>query len=305
MTDVLIALVPAAIWSVYAFGYRSVTILLVSVIFSVLFELLYQLIMKKPLTVTDFSATVTGVLLAFCLPVTIPLWMVIIGDFFAVVIVKQLFGGIGRNIVNPAICARIFLFVSFPGAMSSFVKPESSLSAFALTLKPSDIDAVASATPLAMLKQGQFPSESLLDLLFGKNAGCIGEVSVLMLLVGAIYLLVRRVITWHIPVSYILTVAIITYFFPRNSITIEFMLNELLTGGLVLGAFFMATDYVTSPATPNGRLIYGAGCGVLTVFIRYFGGYPEGVSFAILIMNLFVWYLDRYTKPVRFGGDPK
>ncbi len=305
MADVLIALVPALVWSIYVFGFRALTVTVVSMAACVLFEAGFQYLMKKPVTVLDLSAAVTGVLLAFCLPVTIPLWMVLIGDFFAIVIVKQLFGGIGKNIVNPAISARIFLFVSYPSEMSAFTAPFSYVSPLSIVVDGSEIEAVASATPLSQLKNGIMPEAPVWELFVGNKAGCIGEISALLLLFGGVYLLIRRVISWHIPVAYILTVAAVTYFFPVASQPVDFMLAELVSGCLALGAFFMATDYVTSPATPNGRLIYGAGCGLLTVFIRYFGGYPEGVSFAILTMNLLVWYLDRYTKPARFGGEPK
>ncbi len=306
MTDVIIALLPALIWSVYVFGFRALTVTLLSVVFCVLLEGGYQLLMKKPVTISDMSAAVTGMLLAFCLPATIPMWMVMLGDFFAIILVKQLFGGIGRNIVNPAISARIFLFVSFPSAMSDFSKPFSYASPFAFVLSAEETDAIASATPLSQLKNGVLPSDAgIFDLFVGNVAGCIGEISAALLLVGGLYLMIRRVIAWQIPVAFILTVGAVSYFFPQTSFPLKFMVSELSSGCLILGAFFMATDYVTSPVTPNGRLIYGAMCGLLTIFIRYFGGYPEGVSFAILIMNLLVWYIDKFTRPVRFGGEPK
>lgn len=209
---------------------------------------------------------------------------------FAIVIVKQLYGGIGKNVVNPALAARVFLFLSFSNEMSHFDAPHAS------------VDAVASATPLALLQKGEVPDVSLLDMFLGEMPGCLGEVSVTMLLLGGLYLLLRRVITWHIPVSYIGTVAVLTLLFPAGSMSgTQFMLYELCSGGLMLGAFFMATDYVTSPVTSKGRLIYGVGCGLITVFIRSFG-YPEGVSFAILVMNLFTLALDKFTMPVCFGG---
>ena len=212
-------------------------------------------------------------------------------------VVKQLFGGIGKNIMNPALAARVFLMLSWPEAMTVFPKAHSWLN-FGKT-----VDAVASATPMMTLKNGTLPDGiGIFELFFGKTGGCIGEVSVLMLLAGGIYLLVRRVITWHIPVSMLGTVAILTFLFPRGGADpFQFMLSSLCSGGLMLGAFFMATDYVTSPVTWVGRLIYGAGCGALVVFIRYFSGYNEGVSFAILIMNALVWYLDMATVPRIYG----
>lgn len=302
MLTVILALVPALIWSVVVFGFRSLTITLVSVFSCVLMEYLYQLIMKKPVTVLDFSAAVTGVLLAFNLPVTVPLWIVPIGAFFAIVIVKQLFGGIGKNIVNPALAARVFMF-SWTNHMSTFSKPGATTSAFKIMLPASEIDAIASATPLASLKEGILPDVSLLDMFIGYRAGCIGEISVLLILAGGLALLIKRVITWHIPVAYIGTVFVVSLLAaPAGLKPIDFALYQILSGGLFIGAFFMATDYATSPVTRSGRIIFGVGCGLITVFIRFFGGYSEGVSFSILIMNLLVWYIDRLTKPVKFGG---
>ncbi len=298
MLDVCIALIPALIWGVFVFGWRALTVTAVAVIFAVLSEALWQKLMKKPVTVLDFSAVVTGLLLAMNLPVSVPLWIPAVGSIFAIIIVKQFFGGLGKNFVNPALAARVFLF-AWPAHMSTYVAPGTNLSPIAVT----SVDAVASATSLSPLKNGFLPtSTSLFNTFLGYEAGCIGEVSALLLTAGFVYLLVRRVITWHIPVSYIATVFILALIFPQSAPTLDFALYELFSGGLFLGAIFMATDYVTSPITNKGRIIYGIGCGALTIFIRYFGGYTEGVSFAILIMNLLVWYLDRYTKPTRFGG---
>ena len=297
MLDVIIALIPALVWSVYVFSWRALSVTAVSVASCVVFEFLYRKIMRKPDTIGDLSAVVTGILLAFCLPVGVPMWMPVLGAFFAIVIVKQLYGGIGKNVVNPALAARVFLFLSFSESMSSFVLPHAG--------NAGEVDAVASATPLALLQKGTVPDVSLLDMFLGEMPGCIGEVSVTMLLLGGVYLLFRKVITWHIPVSYILTVAVIALIFPTGDMTsVEFMLYQLCSGGLMLGAFFMATDYVTSPATNTGRIIYGIGCGLITMFIRYFG-YPEGVSFAILVMNLFTLALDKWTMPIKFGGGKK
>lgn len=300
MLDVLVALTPALIWAVYIFGWRALTLTVVSVVSCVLFELWYQLIMHRPVTTGDLSAAVTGVLIAFNLPVSSSLWIPVAGAFFAIVLVKQLFGGIGKNIVNPAIAARVFIFSSWTKEISVIPAPFAHWSATAVS-----VDAVASATPLASLKAGAMPDISLFDLIIGNCPGVIGEVSALLLVAGGLYLLVRHVISWHIPFAFIATVAVITYFFPLHSLSMQFMLYQLFSGGLMLGAIFMATDYTTSPMTERGKLIYGAGCGLITVLIRYWGGYTEGVSFAIMIMNLMVWYLDSFTKPVRFGGAVK
>jgi len=232
---------------------------------------------------------VTGVLLAFTLPVSAPWWLAVVGSAFAMIVVKGLFGGIGKNVVNPALAARVFLFLSWSRLMTDF----------------SGVDAVASVTPLKHLKTGALSGTDLIDLSIGNHGGCIGEVSSLLLIAGGLYLLLRRVITWHIPVAYLGTVALLTLIFPQNPDAFRFMLEELFSGGLMLGAFFMATDYATAPMTARARLVYGVGCGLITVFIRYFGGYPEGVSFSILIMNLLAWPLDRMLRPTPFGGGKK
>ncbi len=301
MLDVCIALMPALIWGIFIFGWRALTVTLVSVVFAVLSEFVWEKAMKKPLTVSDFSAVVTGILLAMNLPVSVPLWMPAIGAVFAIIVVKQLFGGIGKNFVNPALAARVFLF-AWPSHMGAeaFTAPGTKLPPLAISIASADV--VSGATPLAALKTGAAPDISMFDMILGNEAGCIGEVSALLLTAGFIYLLVRKVITWRIPVFYIGTVAIVTFIFAKTSLPFVFAGQEIFSGGLFLGAIFMATDYTTSPITEGGRMIYAIGCGLLTVFIRYFGGYAEGVSFSILIMNLLVWYLDRYTKPVRFGG---
>lgn len=291
MLDVIIALLFPLVWSMYIFGLRALFLTLVSVASCVLFEFLCRKIMRKPDTISDLSAVVTGMLLAFCLPVKMPYWTVVAGAFFAIVVVKQLYGGIGKNIVNPALAARVFMFMSFSSEMSDF--------------GTNGADAVASATPLMNLQQGKLPEQPLLDMFLGDKPGCIGEVSVTLILLGGLYLLFRKVITWHIPVSFIATVAAVAFIFPAGDFSrLYFTAYELCAGGLMLGAFFMATDYVTSPVTPKGRIIYGIGCGLITMFIRYFG-YPEGVSFAILIMNLFTLSLDKLTMPVKFGGGAR
>ncbi len=302
MIDVLIALLPASAWGVYVYGLRALMIILLSVGTAILFEALYQFFMNIPVTVKDGSAAVTGLLFALCLPVSVPLWLVCIGTFFAIVIVKQLFGGLGKNVVNPAIAARVFLFLAWPSQMSFYTAPYAKLPFFDNINK---VDAVASATPLASLTNGKLPETEMFDVVLGNVGGSIGEVSVIMLLAGGLYLLIRKTIRWHIPVAYIGTVALLSFVFPMTTPVITYTLYSIFSGGLLLGAIFMATDYVTSPVTKWGRIIYGIGCGVITVVIRNFGQYPEGVSFAIMIMNLLVWYLDMYTRPSKFGGVEK
>ena len=292
MLDVVIALLPATLWGIYVFGVRALIVTLISMISAIVFEGLYQWIMKKPITVLDFSACLTGLLVGLNMPANVPFYVPVIGSFFAIVVVKQLFGGLGKNFMNPALTARAFLMLAWPNAMTA-------------SPMPFDIDTVASATPMQILKTGALPEGGIYDLLLGIKSGCIGEISALLLLAGGVYLIVRRVITWHIPVAYIGTVALLTFIFPQNIDVMSFMLSELFSGGLMLGAIFMATDYVTSPITAIGRLIYGVGCGLITVFIRYFGGYAEGVTFAILIMNTLVWYIDMLTKPRVFGTSRK
>ncbi len=303
MSDVIIALLPALIFGAYIFGTRVLFITAVSVITCILSEFILNKILKKPSPISDMSAVVSGILLAFNLPVSAPAWIAVVGGVFAMVVVKGLFGGIGKNIVNPVLAARVFLFASWPSYMTGYTQPLERINSFAF----GSVDAVSSpTTTLSSLKNGILPNISLFDLVIGKVAGCIGEISSLLLLAGGIYLLARRVITWHIPISYIGTVALLSFVFAPETLNgVNFMLYEVFSGGLILGAVFMATDYVTSPVTSIGRIIFGVGCGALTVFIRFFGGYPEGVSFAILIMNLFVWYLDKGFKPVKFGGGRK
>ncbi len=303
MLDVIIALVPAMFWGVYVFGWRALFLCVLSIGCSVGFEAATEMLLGRTVTIGDLSAVVTGILLCMNLPVSVPLWMPVVGAFFAIVVVKQIFGGIGKNFMNPALAARVFLFSSFSGFMSRFPAAGQKINSLAVALDEADI--VAGATPLASLKNGSLPDTNLFDSIIGNTGGCIGEVSSLLLIAGGVYLLIRRVITWHIPVAYIGTVAILTYLFPRTGgVAVDFMLAEVFAGGLMLGAIFMATDYATSPVTKNGRLLYGVGCGLITVLIRFFGSYPEGVSFAILVMNLLVAYIDRLTIPRRFGGKP-
>ena len=302
MRDVLIALLPALIGSVYFFGFRALTVTLISVAACVFFEWGYNKVMKKHNKVYDLSACVTGVLLAFVCPVTIPYWCIIIGAFFAIVVVKQLFGGLGRNFVNPALAGRAFMF-SWPVLMSHWVKVGFENAADVV----SAADAVTAATPLASMHQGYIDESagSILDMFLGNVGGCIGETSALLLLVGFVYLLARKVITARIPVAYIATVAVLAFLFPMGNDRLAWMAAQLFSGGLMLGAIFMATDYVTSPITKLGHIIFGIGCGILTILIRYFGGYNEGVSYAILVMNCLVVLLDRIGRPTKFGAPKK
>ena len=300
MRDVLIALAPALIGGIYFFGFRALLVTLVSAAACVFFEWAYCRIAKVHCKIYDLSAVVTGVLLAFVCPVTIPYWCIIIGDFFAIVVVKQLFGGIGRNIVNPALAARAFMF-SWPALMTNWVKVGFRNAAGIF----STADAVTAATPLAAMSLGQLPEEGIGAMFLGNIGGCIGETSALLLLIGLVYLLARKVITLRIPVSFIATVAVLTVIFPRGNDNLLWMGAQLFSGGLFLGAIFMATDYVTSPLTKLGQIVFGIGCGVITVVIRYFGGYPEGVSYAILIMNCCVVLLDRIGRPKKFGAPKK
>ena len=300
MRDVLIALAPALVGSVYFFGFRALMVTLISVAACVFFEWAFCKITKTHCKVYDLSAVVTGVLLAFVCPVTVPYWCIIIGDFFAIIVVKQIFGGIGRNIVNPALAARAFMF-SWPAIMTTWVKVGFENSAGIL----STVDAVTAATPLAAMHQGYMPEASLMDMFLGNVGGSLGETSALLLLVGLVYLLARKVITLRIPLAYIGTVAVLTLLFPGENEPFAWMAAQLCGGGLMLGAIFMATDYVTSPITHLGQVVYGIGCGVLTVVIRYFGGYNEGVSYAILIMNLCVVLLDRIGRPRKYGAPKK
>ena len=300
MRDVLIGLAPALVGSVYFFGYRALIVTLVSMAACVFFEWAWCRLMKVNCKVYDLSAMVTGALISFVCPVTIPYWCVIIGDFFAIIVVKMLFGGVGKNLVNPALAARAFMF-GWPVLMTNWVKVgfENAAGIF------STADVVTAATPLAAMHQGQMPEESLLDLFLGNVGGCIGETSAALLLLGFGYLLIRRVVSPRIPLAYVGTVAVLSLLFPMGNDPLQWMAAQLCGGGLMLGALFMATDYVTSPVTHLGQIVYGMGCGALTILIRYFGGYNEGVSYAILIMNCCVVLLDRIGRPTKFGAPKK
>ncbi len=309
MLDVIIALSPAAIFSIYLFGLGAFIIITVSIISSVFFEwLLTKYFLKKPSTISDLSAVVTGLLLAMNVPSNLPIWMLLVGTFVAIGIGKISFGGLGQNIFNPAIMARVFMLISFPVAMTSWPIP--------LKDRMHYIDVHTGATPLGIIKEGvkngetishlmhQIPSNS--QLFYGIMGGSLGEMAAILLILGGIYLLIRKVITWHIPVSILVTVALFTgILWLINPDKYANPLFHLLTGGLMLGSIFMATDYVTSPMTPKGQIIFGVSIGLLTVLIRVWGAYPEGVSFAILIMNAFVPLINRYTRPKVFGTNKK
>jgi electron transport complex protein RnfD len=295
MRNVLIALAPAAILGVYFFGLPALLIILISVVSAVLFEAGYQILTRKPVTIADGSAAVTGLFLAMILPPAVPLWMPVVGAFAAIVVVKQVFGGLGQNFLNPALAARSVLTISFAGYMTAgFLAPLSGW------VTP---DAITSPTPLALLNTvGATPvTADYVAALFGNISGTIGETSAIALLLGGLFLLVTKTITWHIPVSFIATTFVITVLINPTGMADSHAVYQLLLGGLMLGAFFMATDYPTSPITSMGKLIFGIGCGLLTVIIRLYSGFPEGVAYAILIMNLTVPLIDRFIRPRVFG----
>ncbi len=285
MLDVIIALLPATIAAGIIFGWRALAVVGITTVAAVISEYLFNLICKKEQTIGDLSAVVTGLLLGLNVPASLPLWQAALGSVMAVVVVKCLFGGIGQNFANPAIAARIFLLISFGDTMTAVVNP----------IWQEDM-AVSSATPLGILsgQAGELPS--YLDLFLGNHGGALGETCVLALLIGGIYLICRKVITWHTPVVFIGTVFVFSLLLGQDAIA------QLLTGGLMIGAFFMATDYVTTPTTKWGKVIFGLGCGLITVVIRVYGGYPEGVSFSILLMNILTPYIEKWTRTKPFGG---
>ena len=302
MLDVIIALLPALAWSVYAFGWKALLLTAVSVVSCVFWEWAYRKLMKKSSMIGDLSAVVTGILLSFVCPVDLPWWAVIIGAFFSIVVVKQLYGGIGCNFLNPALAGRAILLASYATAMTTW------------TLPTSKVDTVVStATPLAIMKEGTVEkfteltaNYSVADMFIGRVGGSLGEVSALALLLGGAWLLIRKVISWHTPVAFIGTVAILTLISaPAGIDNVQYMLYNVFGGGLMLGAIFMATDYATSPVTKPGQIIFGIGCGLLTCFIRRFGSYPEGVCYSILIMNCTTWLLDKYIRPTIYGAVKK
>ena len=298
MRDVLLALTPALIFSIVVFGWSALMVTCVSVASCVLFEFLIQkFLLRGPRTIGDLSAVVTGVLLAFNVPASLPWWIVVIGAFVSIAIAKMTFGGLGKNPFNPALVGRVFLLFAYPVQMTSFPRPVGQL-----------VDAFSGATPLAAVKAHivSHTDINFQDILFGSIPGSLGEISALLLIVGFIYLLWRKVITWHIPVSILGTMALFVFIVGlsqgmQGEALWEFPIFHLLAGGAILGAVYMATDYSTSPMTHAGMIIYGIGIGVITVLIRLWGAYPEGMSFAILIMNSVVPLINKYVKPHRFG----
>ncbi len=292
MATVIIALIPAFAVGIYQFGIRAAILTIVCVVSCVVFEYLMNMILKKQQTVGDLSAVLTGVLLAFNLPAGLPYYIAVIGSFAAIVVVKQLFGGIGQNFANPAVTARIFLFIAFATEMTTWP-----------TARGSGVDAVTSATPLGELSMGgrEAVTASNMDLFLGNIGGCIGEVSALALLIGGIFLICTHVITWHIPVSFLATVAVLGLIWGG----VDGAIFHLCAGGVMLGAFFCATDYVTSPTLPMGKIIFGIGCGLFTMLIRIFASYPEGVSFAILLMNILCPFIDNFCEGRMYPAPKK
>lgn len=292
MRDVIIALVPATAAGIYYFGMNALVLVIAAIVSAVAFEALCQKVMKKPVTVSDLSAVVTGLLLAMNLPAAAPVWVAIVGSAFAIIFGKQLFGGLGQNFINPALAGRAFLLASYPTEMTTWSVPNGLEVA----------DAATYATPLAQLKAGQLDA-NLVDLMLGKCGGTIGETCAIALIIGGVYLLYKHVISWKIPVIYIATVAILFGVIGRQGVRLP--LQEIMAGGVMLGGIFMATDYASSPVTPKGQIIFAVGAGLITYLIRTFGGYPEGVSYSILIMNCAVPLIERFTEPTIFGALPK
>ena len=286
---VVISLLPAGIAGVFIFGISALWVTLIGIVSALVAEAVLGVLTKRKVTILDGSAFLTGLLLAYNLPPKVPFWLPIIGSFFAIAIGKQVFGGLGQNIFNPALVGRVFLMASWPRYMTTFTKPL-------------NYDAVTSATPLAILKESKvLESISKWDLFWGIRGGCIGEVCIFALILGAAFLFLKGYISWHIPITYIITVGLFTYIFGPKGLFSGDWLFHILSGGLVLGAFFMATDYVTSPLTRKGQIVFGIGCGLLTAVIRLWGGYPEGVSYAILMMNAATPIIDRYTRSRIYG----
>lgn len=282
MRDVAIALIPASVFGIYNFGINAFVLIVTCVAACVLSEYVYEKAMKKTITTSDFSAVVTGILLALNLPSSAPIWLAIIGSIFAIIVVKQIFGGLGQNFMNPALGARCFLLISFTSRMTDF-----------------SVDGVSGATPLAAVKAGE--SVSIFDMFMGTTGGTIGETSVICILIGAAYLFVKKIISPKIPLIYIGTLLIFALLFGGHGVDMNYMMAQLFGGGLMLGAFFMATDYVTSPITPMGQVIFAVALGLLTGIFRIFGGSAEGVSYAIIFCNLLVPLIEKVTIPVPFG----
>lgn len=287
MLDVILALLPAWLVGVWRFGIRVLIVTLICIAFSLAAEYLYCVFTKSRNTVIDCSSMVTGMLLAMTLPASVPYWQAAVGSVFAIIVAKMLCGGLGQNVFNPALLARAFMLLIYPVGVTRYMT--------------GGVDGVTSATPLHHMVMPSLPQESVLDMFLGNCPGSIGEISALALLIGGAYLIYRKVISIRIPAAYLGTVAVLTLIFSKTGEPFLWMLYSLFSGGLMLGAIFMATDYTTSPVTAKGQLLFGVGCGVLTVVFRYFGLFPEGVTYAILIMNGFVWVIDRHTAPRRFG----
>lgn len=308
MYSVVLAMVPAMLVSFYIFGLGAVRVMLISVLACMAFEYLIQrFIIKGPVTITDGSAIVTGVLLAFNVPTSIPTWMLLAGAFVAIGMGKMSFGGLGKNPFNPALVGRVFMLISFPAAMTTWPKPFVSRQYFSFAgLDEKIMDTVTGPTPLGILQEGgggDIPG--YVDLMLGKMSGSMGEISAIALIIGGVYLLARKIITWHIPVSYLVSSFVMAgVLWLIDPTQYADPLFHLVTGGLMLGVFYMATDYVSTPMSHKGQIIFGIGAGILTIVIRVFSGYPEGVSFAILIMNGFAPLINRSTKPKRFGEKP-
>jgi len=297
MLDVVIALLPALFAGVWHFGMRALLVSVVCVAAAIVAEWIFGTVIYKRNTVMDGSAIVTGLLLALILPAAVPYGIAALGSAFAIIVIKGLCGGLGKNIFNPALAARAFLLWLYPAYLVRFTVPGAELSLFG-----SNVDAVTSSTPLHHMQIPALPEESLLDMFMGNIGGTIGETCTLALLLGGAYLIYRKVISIRIPATYLGTVAVLSLVFAKGENPLAWMLYSLLGGGVVLGALFMATDYATSPVTPKGQLLYGIGCGILTVLFRYYGLFPEGVTYAILLMNAMVWIFDFYTAPRRFGS---
>ena len=293
------SLVPAGAAGVLIFGLSSLWVIIAAVISALATEALIQVLTKRKVSLIDGSAFITGLLLAYNLPPDVPLWLPVVGSCFAIAIGKQVFGGLGHNIFNPALVGRVFLMASWPKYMTTFIQPLYAGAGFAQSM---NYDAVTCATPLALLKEGRLAEQiSYINLFLGNRPGCIGEVCIAALLAGAIFLFIKGYISWHIPITYVLTTAVFTWIFGGKVLFAGDWLMHILSGGLVLGAFFMATDYVTSPLTRKGQIIFGIGCGLLTAVIRLWGGYPEGASYAILMMNAATPIIDRYTLNRIYG----
>ncbi len=287
MWMVTASLIPAGVAGVIIFGLSALWVIIWGVVSALAAEAILQVLTKRKVTVLDGSAVITGLLLAYNLPPNVPFWLPIAGSFFSIAIGKHIFGGLGQNIFNPALVGRVFLMASWPKYMTTFTRP---------------FDAVTQATPLTLLRGGRLTEHlSYLDLFLGKRGGCIGEVCILALLLGVLFLLIKRYISWHIPIFYIITAGLFTYIFGSKTLFSGDWLFHILSGGLILGAFFMATDYVSSPLTARGQIVFGIGCGILTAVIRLWGGYPEGTSYAILMMNAATPIIDRYTRNRVYG----